>query len=484
MSHGRYPPQPMYYGAAPFAAPYEAERKRQRRQTAGALLQNVFGKPTAPVRPQKHSNRPFVLIPPRGIGPIHDIVVSDVLCGRGGRINAHIGNVQFRAMVCQRKEEYLSKKKLAKAHIAAEIVYHVRGLGGRFLKEDPDGSWWDVGDQKAIKKVGQALREDASKEDEKDADGKDPDKTKAKKTPPNTIAPSTAMVSKKTMVPIAPLSMPAPTPTPAPKRVMAVSGRGAKRVTNSREPQPYDPTAVQNQPVSALETSAGVSFPFSHPQAADSETVVSGASATSKGSGKKRFAALRNRLTGKKSSPAVSMMMMMPPPPEEAFGRHFHPAANKDAVKESSLISGFSNVSDLSKSSLGCIQKPNDDSHEEYPDPTPLASMKAKAMRMEPQAMDLPDPTPLASMKLKSKCFQISTPEIVPGHSSLDSMQVSNEVAHKHGPTPLDSMEAINEEGDDNMSIEESSVPSIPDSIMSNMSEALEALDVTETSQL
>lgn len=33
---------------------------------------------------------------------------------------------------------------------------------GRFLKEDPDGAWFDIGDHKAIKKVGQALREDAS----------------------------------------------------------------------------------------------------------------------------------------------------------------------------------------------------------------------------------------------------------------------------------------------------------------------------------
>ena len=54
-------------------------------------------------------------------------------------------------------------KKLEKAHIAAQIVYMIRSMNppGRFLKEDPDGSWWDIGDQKAIKKVGQAMREDA-----------------------------------------------------------------------------------------------------------------------------------------------------------------------------------------------------------------------------------------------------------------------------------------------------------------------------------
>lgn len=50
---------------------------------------------------------------------------------------------------------------MEKAHIAALLVYNIRSLepSGRFLKQDGDGSWWDIGDQKAIKKVGQAMRE-------------------------------------------------------------------------------------------------------------------------------------------------------------------------------------------------------------------------------------------------------------------------------------------------------------------------------------
>jgi len=57
-----------------------------------------------------------------------------------------------------------STKKLEKAHIAAGVVQQIRQMepSGRFLKEDGDtGMWWDIGDAKAIKKVGQALREDA-----------------------------------------------------------------------------------------------------------------------------------------------------------------------------------------------------------------------------------------------------------------------------------------------------------------------------------
>jgi hypothetical protein len=74
---------------------------------------------------------------------------NDVLCGRGGRINAHSGNVQFREIVQSRKADYLSDKtkKLEKAHIASAIVRQIREAHppGRFLKEDPDGSWYDIG---------------------------------------------------------------------------------------------------------------------------------------------------------------------------------------------------------------------------------------------------------------------------------------------------------------------------------------------------
>lgn len=110
--------------------------------------------------------RPVLNIPPRGIGPIADPNENDVLCGRGGRINSHAGNVQFREVIQSRKKEYLAPttKKLEKAHIAAAIVNEIRGMNppGRFLKEDRDtGLWFDIGDAKAIKKTGQALREDA-----------------------------------------------------------------------------------------------------------------------------------------------------------------------------------------------------------------------------------------------------------------------------------------------------------------------------------
>ena len=62
--------------------------------------------------------RPQIVVPPRGIGPVHELNPNDVLSGRGGRINAHPGNIQFRELVQLRKKDYLAKstKKLEKAH--------------------------------------------------------------------------------------------------------------------------------------------------------------------------------------------------------------------------------------------------------------------------------------------------------------------------------------------------------------------------------
>jgi hypothetical protein len=125
--------------------------------------------------------RPVLTVPPRGIGPVVEPNENDVLCGRGGRINSHTGNIHFRDVINARKKEYLAPttKKLEKAHIAAAIVNDIRRMNppGRFLKEERDtGLWFDIGDAKAIKKTGQALREDAPdfrQELEEDSSGRD-----------------------------------------------------------------------------------------------------------------------------------------------------------------------------------------------------------------------------------------------------------------------------------------------------------------------
>ncbi len=98
---------------------------------------------------------------------------ADVLCGRGGGINAHAGNVTFRDMIKEEKERYsLARNKAAKSEIAEMVIGQVHGRGGRFLQREnkkESGSlipgiagWWvEVDHEKAIAKTCQALREGA-----------------------------------------------------------------------------------------------------------------------------------------------------------------------------------------------------------------------------------------------------------------------------------------------------------------------------------
>ena len=103
-------------------------------------------------------------IPPNHGGIVLEPNKNDVLSGRGGRINAHPGNVQFRDLVKQYRGIYLSPetKKLEKVKVATKLVDIVRSMDppGRFLKEDENG-WVEIGDARARKKAGQAMREKA-----------------------------------------------------------------------------------------------------------------------------------------------------------------------------------------------------------------------------------------------------------------------------------------------------------------------------------
>jgi hypothetical protein len=178
-------------------------------------------------------------VPPRGIGPVVEPNENDVLCGRGGRINSHTGNIHFRDVINARKKEYLAPttKKLEKAHIAAAIVNDVRGMNpsGRFLKEDRDtGLWFDIGDAKAIKKTGQALREDAPDirpELEEDSSGDDKSPKKGEKseetTPPKEDKKPDSKPEKT--VPKSPPKEKATSPTrqvPQARQQGSMSGRG------------------------------------------------------------------------------------------------------------------------------------------------------------------------------------------------------------------------------------------------------------------
>jgi len=97
----------------------------------------------------------------------------DVLCGRGGGINSHLGNKTFRKLVQDRKESYnLAHSKIAKADVSREIMEEIARLKppGRFLMREEIGKdeagksptyWVEIDFLKAMAKTSQALREGA-----------------------------------------------------------------------------------------------------------------------------------------------------------------------------------------------------------------------------------------------------------------------------------------------------------------------------------
>lgn len=104
--------------------------------------------------------------------------LNDVLFGRGGVANHNPGNVKFRELVDKRKEEYKAAKQGEKGSIARDIVKAWRALAppGQFLKkEEITKLWSDVGDEMAVQKTSQTLRESKKKKKKKKKDNKKKD---------------------------------------------------------------------------------------------------------------------------------------------------------------------------------------------------------------------------------------------------------------------------------------------------------------------
>jgi hypothetical protein len=92
--------------------------------------------------------------------PITEIHENDVLLGRGGLTNTNPGNIKFRKLVSKYRVHYCTAPKGDKGALARYLCNYVRAMNGRFLAKAPDDpSWYEVGDEKAVSKCGQALRE-------------------------------------------------------------------------------------------------------------------------------------------------------------------------------------------------------------------------------------------------------------------------------------------------------------------------------------
>lgn len=93
------------------------------------------------------------------IGDADDPTVRDVLLGRGGGTNGHPGNTRFRDESRKLRVVYEASAREDKKQISLDLVDTVHAYGGRFMRKEQDGRWYEVDHESARKKCSQALRE-------------------------------------------------------------------------------------------------------------------------------------------------------------------------------------------------------------------------------------------------------------------------------------------------------------------------------------
>ena len=93
------------------------------------------------------------------IGDADDPTLQDVLLGRGGGTNGHPGNARFRDESRKLRSVYEASAREDKKQISLDLVDTVHAYGGRFMRQEQDGKWYEVDHESARKKCSQALRE-------------------------------------------------------------------------------------------------------------------------------------------------------------------------------------------------------------------------------------------------------------------------------------------------------------------------------------
>ena len=87
----------------------------------------------------------------------------DVLCGRGGFINKHTGNIVYRKVVDYNKAIYKQVPKRYRILVSQSIVQTIEKHGGRFLQlvggQGRNQVWKCIQFRRAVQKTSQALRE-------------------------------------------------------------------------------------------------------------------------------------------------------------------------------------------------------------------------------------------------------------------------------------------------------------------------------------
>mmetsp|Transcript_34673 Transcript_34673/g.84102 ORF Transcript_34673/g.84102 Transcript_34673/m.84102 type:complete len:490 (+) Transcript_34673:232-1701(+) len=108
---------------------------------------------------------PFVTADSERKNPIDQVGPYDVLHGRGGVTNTNPGNVRLRDLVAKFRMAYFAAPKGVKLSLSQLILNYTRSKGGRFLHKHRDKQnrksfhYYEVGDEKALVKCSQALRD-------------------------------------------------------------------------------------------------------------------------------------------------------------------------------------------------------------------------------------------------------------------------------------------------------------------------------------
>mmetsp|Transcript_7529 Transcript_7529/g.15086 ORF Transcript_7529/g.15086 Transcript_7529/m.15086 type:complete len:378 (+) Transcript_7529:161-1294(+) len=184
---------------------------------------------------------------------------NDILMGRGGKNNQHVGNEQLRAIARTQRDTYRLSSKKGKSHISREIVAYVRSMDppGRFLKKDAiTGEWEDVGDDTAREKVSQVLRDavTAMNDDDDSSPDGDGDSSGGEAVTPRTAgsmgnayprrADSAPTVVMSTPPAAATLSRYGRPQIPSSRRVSSSDDTARLRMTRSGHRRSYSPAQV------------------------------------------------------------------------------------------------------------------------------------------------------------------------------------------------------------------------------------------------
>jgi hypothetical protein len=86
---------------------------------------------------------------------------SDVLLGRGNGTATRPGNINFRNIIWEHRQEYCEAGRFDKVFVATKVLKAVASLDppGRFMKMKESGTYYVVDDERALEKICQALRE-------------------------------------------------------------------------------------------------------------------------------------------------------------------------------------------------------------------------------------------------------------------------------------------------------------------------------------